>query len=181
MAANTQAAQSAFSTTESLPPAMQGIEQPDDPGPRLRRIRRRLVLEGTLRAVLLALLWLTMTGWAAAGPATFRARATIVLVVFAILPGIAMKWWNWAEAKRAVSDMWAFGALNFHQISTLLTARKTIQAEIRSGRKYVDVVHGQISDALAEAERARLSDCWKRSGKAGREPEAQRQAGRTGW
>ena len=152
MASNTQAVQRGCLPEAALPRS-QAISPADGPEPRLRRIRRRLVLEGALRSALLGLFWLTTAEWMGPEMASYRARTAVLLLLFAVLPGIAMKWWNWTEARRAVSDMWAFGELNFEQISTLLTARKTIQAEIRKGRKYVDVLHGQIGDALAESER----------------------------
>jgi len=32
--------------------------------------------------------------------------------------------WNWTMARRAVSDMWAFGQLNFEEVSRELAAAK---------------------------------------------------------
>jgi hypothetical protein len=74
-------------------------------------------------------------------------------VLFLMIPGLAIKWWNWSEARGAVSEMWAFGELNFKQVSRLLTSRKTIQADVLDARLYIDVMHEQIGDSLAESER----------------------------
>ena len=56
-------------------------------------------------------------------------------------------------ARRAVSDMWAFGQLNFDEISRELAARKAVETDIKDCKPYIDVMHEQIGDSLAESER----------------------------
>jgi methyl-accepting chemotaxis protein len=153
MGRNTGVPERAFSPQRPFPPESGFNREPDGPGPRLRRIRRRLILEAAIHAVLLAGFWFAMDQWAGPELAAYRIPAALLLLVFGILPELASTWWNWKEARGAVSDMWAFGALNFRQISTLLAGRETIQAEIRNGRKYADVLRGQIGGSLSESER----------------------------
>jgi methyl-accepting chemotaxis protein len=151
--ATMRAADRTLSPGRSRVPSSPVDKGADGPGPRLRRIRTRLIIEGAIGAVLLGSLWFSMAEWTGPAIEGYRGRAALLLLVFGALPVVATKWWNWTAAKHAVSDMWAFGELNFEQISNLLTGRKTIQTEIRKGRKYVDVLHGQISDSLTESER----------------------------
>ncbi|HEX4284183.1 MAG TPA: methyl-accepting chemotaxis protein [Terracidiphilus sp.] len=125
---------------------------PDREG-RLRRIRKRLVLEGLLRIVLLGFFLLAVFLFMGRALAPYKWQFTLCVVVFLVLPGVAFKRWNWGEARDAVSDMWAFGELNFHQISRVLTGRKAIQADALDARLYIDVMHDQIGDSLAESER----------------------------
>jgi len=33
-------------------------------------------------------------------------RCALLLVL--VIPGLAIRWWNWNEARGAVSNMWAF-------------------------------------------------------------------------
>jgi methyl-accepting chemotaxis protein len=121
--------------------------------PRLRRIRNRLLTEGLIRTGLLAGLWLSMVqGWGSVVGAD-KVRVAGLIFLFAFIPGLLAKWWNWTEARKSVSDMWAFGELNFKQISSMLSGRKAIQADVQDSKIYIDVVHEQIGDSLAESER----------------------------
>lgn len=124
----------------------------EGPGPRLRRIRNRVLFEGVLGAALLILFWLAMAEGVGAGLAADKGREGVLLFLFVFVPDVVVKWWNWSEARRAVSDMWAFGELNFEQISTLLKGRKVIQSDVLDSKTYIDVVRGQIGDSLTESE-----------------------------
>lgn len=120
---------------------------------RLRRIRNRLVTDAVLRLVLMGFFLLVLSITMGPALAPHRTSFALYAVVFLVIPGLAIKWWNWNEARGAVSEMWAFGELNFKQVSKLLTGRKTIQADVLDARLYIDVMHGQIGDSLAESER----------------------------
>ncbi len=120
---------------------------------RLRRIRKRLVVEAILRFVLLGLFLLVVSLTMGAALEPYRMSFAMYAMLFLVMPGLAIKWWNWREARGAVSEMWAFGELNFKQISKMLTGRKTIQADVLDARLYIDVMHDQIGDSLAESER----------------------------
>jgi methyl-accepting chemotaxis protein len=119
---------------------------------RLKRIRKRLIVEGLIRVALLGLLW---QAFAMTRPGTVsdRIRVGLLLFFFVLAPDLIARWWNWKRAQEAVSDMWAFGDLDFKQISTMLTGRKSIQMDVRDSRLYINVVHGQIGDSLKESER----------------------------
>lgn len=120
---------------------------------RLRRIRNRLVLEALLRLVLLGLFLLAVSLLMGPALALYKASFAICVVLFLVIPGLAVRWWNWNEARGAVSNMWAFGHLSFDQISRMLAAQKNLQAEMREAKTYIDVMHHQIGDSLAESER----------------------------
>jgi methyl-accepting chemotaxis protein len=68
-----------------------------------------------------------------------------------------MEWANWAEARRVAADMCTFGQLNFDEISNLLTARNTLQSDIKDSEPYINVLHGQMADSLTESEREVLA------------------------
>ena len=123
------------------------------PGPRLRRIRNRLLTEGLIGTGMLSLFWLAMADGVGASLAADKERGALFLLLFVFLPYVLIKWWNWREARHAVSDMWAFGELNFKQISTLLKGRKVIQSDVLDSKTYINVVREQIGDSLAESER----------------------------
>jgi methyl-accepting chemotaxis protein len=49
--------------------------------------------------------------------------------------------------------MWAFDQLSFDEVSRELAARKAVEADIKDCKPYIDVMHEQIGDSLAESER----------------------------
>jgi methyl-accepting chemotaxis protein len=80
-------------------------------------------------------------------------RITVALALMEFVPLLIVEWWNWTMARRDVSDMWAFGQLNFDDVSRELTAHKAIVADIMDCKPYIDVMHEQIGDSLTESER----------------------------
>jgi methyl-accepting chemotaxis protein len=124
-----------------------------DPELRLRPIKKRLFLQISL-ALLCNLLFLAVL-FRIQGQAFIAdwIRITIALAVIKFVPLLIVERWNWTMARRAVSDMWAFGQLNYDEISRELAARKAVEADIKDCKPYIDVMHEQIGDSLSESER----------------------------
>ena len=120
---------------------------------RLRRIRQRLLLEVMIRSTLLVLFWFLLSKVMGHDFANYRLRFAELMFFLVIVPGALYKLSNWSEARRAVADMWAFGQYTFRDLSKILDANKVLQAEVRDSSLYIDVMHGQIGDSLAESER----------------------------
>jgi len=152
-------ASAAFTSVQPAVPAHSqlGAGNPDalefDRKGRLNRIRRRLVSEGLIRTALLFLLWLSLSY--ALGPelAPYRLRIAALIFLFVALPGLLYKRRHFAEARRSVAEMWAFGQYKFSEISNMLASRKSLHGEIGESKPYIDVLHGQIGDSIAESER----------------------------
>lgn len=125
----------------------------EDRKPRLHKIVMRLTHECVIRTALLVVFWSLMPRPTGQQAASFDLRVGGLLVLFVILPGIFYKLYHWAEARRAVSNMWAFGNMSFEQISQTLASHDTIESEISGSKPYIDVMHGQIGDSMAESER----------------------------
>jgi len=49
--------------------------------------------------------------------------------------------------------MWAFGNLTFEEVSCALASHEAIKVDLETSKSYIDVMHGQIGDSLAESER----------------------------
>jgi methyl-accepting chemotaxis protein len=119
---------------------------------RLLRIKKRLILQvafGLLCNFLFLAFLFHLKGQA------FIANWIRILAAMAVLkfvPMLFVEWWNWRMARSAVSDMWAFGQLNFDEVSRELATRKAIEADIRDSKPYIDVMHDQIGDSLTESE-----------------------------
>ncbi len=119
---------------------------------RLRRIRRRMALESLTRLFLLGVFWILLCDFAGPGLAPYRIRGGVLLLLI-LVPGAAYRWSNYAEARRAVAEMWALGELNFSDMSRIFAMRKVLQREAHDCACYTDVLREHIGDSLAESER----------------------------
>lgn len=153
MAAAAQTSQGAFSPERADPLDKKANENELGCALRLRRIRNRLVFEGLTRLALLLLLWFVWSASAGASPAPSRMRVAGLLFLFVVVPGTLFKLWNWREARRALSEMRAFGRFSYGELSHMMTTRKTIQADMQVSGPYIDVVRQQIGDSMAESEK----------------------------
>ena len=120
---------------------------------RLRKIRRRLLFEVFVRSTLLVTFWFCLPKSAENSLDPNNLRVAGLFFLFLVLPGGIYKVSHWAEARRSVADMWAFGQHTYHDLSQLLAGSRVVQAEMRDSGLYIDVVNGQIGDSLAESER----------------------------
>jgi methyl-accepting chemotaxis protein len=120
---------------------------------RLRSIRRRLLLQVAFGLLCNVLLFVALSRFH--GPAFLPdwMRIAAVLALLNFVPLLILERWNWVMARRAVSDMWAFGQLDFDEVSRELAARKAVEADIKDCKPYIDVMHEQIGDSLSESER----------------------------
>ena len=80
-------------------------------------------------------------------------RIVVALAVLKFVPLLMVERWNWTMARRTVSDMWAFGQLNFDEVSRELAVHKAIEVDLKDCKPYIDVMHEQIGGSLAESER----------------------------
>lgn len=120
---------------------------------RLRRIRTRLFLQVALSLLCNVLLFVVLSHFQAPAFVPDWMRIAGPLAVLNLVPQLIFERWNWTIARRAASDMWAFDQLNFDEVSRELAARKAVEADIKDCKPYIDVMHEQIGDSLAESER----------------------------
>jgi methyl-accepting chemotaxis protein len=120
---------------------------------RLHKIGKRLRNEVLIRAGLLSIFWILLPHPTGADARSYELRFAGLLLLFVIAPGVIFKLFHWAEARHAVADMWAFGGMNFNQISQLLASRAALGSEIAGSKQYIDVMQNQIGNSLSESER----------------------------
>jgi len=119
---------------------------------RLRPIRKRLLLESAAHLAALGLFCIFLARLGAAAMAPERVRLLELVLVFLVAPGVAYKLWHWREARREVAKMWAFGHLEYDEISRAMNNHQVVQNEICGSGRYIDVMHRQIGDSLSESE-----------------------------
>jgi len=93
---------------------------------RLLRVKRRLLFQVMLgflcNVLFLAVLYhllgrIFIADWV---------RIVAALAILKLAPLLIVEWLNWRGAKRAISEMWAFGKLNFEDVSRELAARTAV-------------------------------------------------------
>jgi methyl-accepting chemotaxis protein len=119
----------------------------------MRRIHNRLLGKTAVTFLCATALWfvMTYTFWPVFAP--YRVQLAGLLLLFILLPDLIQMRLHWMDARHTVAGMWAFGQYTFSEISHILAARKAVDGEIRDSRPYIDVLHQQIGDSLAESER----------------------------
>jgi len=75
------------------------------------------------------------------------------LALLNLVPLLIVEWANWKGAKRAISEMWAFGQHSLEEVSRELAVYKTIKVDLKDCKPYIDVMHEQIAGAMSESER----------------------------
>jgi methyl-accepting chemotaxis protein len=120
---------------------------------RLRRIRNRLLGQSAFGVICNLLAWFSLSSAQGFSLWDHWQRNIGLFLLFVLVPGMILIHTNWKQAKSAVSEMWAFGQRSFEEVSRELAARKAVEADIRDSKPYINVMHHQIGDSLAESER----------------------------
>jgi methyl-accepting chemotaxis protein len=120
---------------------------------RLTRVTRRLLTQFALGVVCNTLLWFALRHMFGAAFAPFQFQVAWLIILVVVVPLLLVEWGNWRAAHQAMADMWAFGELRFDQISHMLAGRQAVKADVENSRLYIEMLHGQIGDSLAESER----------------------------
>ena len=119
---------------------------------RLNRTRNRLFAEATVRFALLLLLWFLLSYFLRPEMPFYSLRVGAMLGLFVLLPGLLYATLAFKEAKLALTDLRAFSQLTREDISRMLASRTAVCTEIHDSSPYIDVMHSQIGDSLAESE-----------------------------
>jgi methyl-accepting chemotaxis protein len=120
---------------------------------RLSYIKRRLLIHVAIGLLCNVLLCVALSFIAGPVSISVRIRIAEILALLNFVPLLIVECLTWRGAKRAVSDMWAFGQMNFEEVSRELAVRSAIQVDIKDSQPYIDVMHEQIGGSLAESER----------------------------
>jgi methyl-accepting chemotaxis protein len=126
---------------------------PSSENTHLNRIRRRMFFESLTRALLLCLYFYLLTRLDGPGLSPNDIRGSILLIVLVVIPGFVYRLKNYAQASKAVAEMWASTQMSFGDMARVLEMRKVLQREAIDCGLYANVLREQIGDSLAESER----------------------------
>jgi methyl-accepting chemotaxis protein len=119
----------------------------------LGRIRRRMSYESLTKIFLLGVYFCLLSRLDGPGLSANDIRGGILLILLVMVPGFIYRWKNYAEAHKAVTEIWARTNMSFADMARIVTGRQAITQEVEDSRPYIEVLQRQIGDSLAESER----------------------------
>jgi len=124
-----------------------------DRSPRLRRVRNRLLGQTATALVCTVLFFLSLSHILGPGFTRYRSQVIGLLLLYIVLPLLIVGCRNWVKARQGIAELGALGRLSRSQLAAVFERRQTMEGEFRDSRTYIDVMHEQIGDSLAESER----------------------------
>jgi methyl-accepting chemotaxis protein len=122
-------------------------------GYRLRRARIRILVQsavGTACTLVFYLLQFQMLGSALA---PYWRQTGLLLMALIVFPLWTVEWLNWVQAKRGIAELGEVGNLSKTELGHVYTRRMAMRDELNASQPYINVMHDQIGDSLAESER----------------------------
>ena len=120
---------------------------------RLRSVRRRLQAQVLIALLSNASLYFALPFSQGLVFMPSWMRVAGLLALLNLVPLLIVEWFNWAGAKRAISEMWAFGQQSFEDVSREVAVYKAVKVDLKDSKPYIDVMREQIGGSLAESER----------------------------
>ena len=121
--------------------------------PRLKGARNRLLAQTATALVCILLFFLSLSHVLGPGLAPYWSQTAELLMLFIVIPLLIVEWGNWVMARRGIAELGTVGTLSKSQLASVLSRRQTMEEEFKNSRPYIDVMHDQIGDSLAESER----------------------------
>jgi methyl-accepting chemotaxis protein len=144
--------QAPFMAHEATSLSLAGLAQTRKGHPRLEHIGKRLGLQMGVGLVSSLLLYLALSSLFSPAFAAHEGYVAGLLLLFNVAPLAMIEWMNWNRVRRAASHMGTFSELGFEEISRELAAHQAAAADIKDAQPFIDVMHEQIGDSMAESE-----------------------------
>ena len=122
-------------------------------GYRLRHARNRLLATVLLCLLCVGILWLAISHVLGSNFPVYRIQVAALLVVLNVVPMLIVTIVNWIQARRGIAALGSIGNMSAHELAHVIVRRDAMSNEIRDSKLFIDIVHHQIGDSLAESER----------------------------
>ncbi|MGD0098482.1 MAG: methyl-accepting chemotaxis protein [Terracidiphilus sp.] len=120
---------------------------------RIYKARNRLLMQTALRLLCTVVFYLSLF-WLI-GPVLIPYRSLIaeLLMILSVIPLLTGQWINWKQALRGIAELGISGTLSKTELASVAVLRAAVREELKDSKPYIDVMHDQIRDSLAESER----------------------------
>ncbi|MGA3130549.1 MAG: methyl-accepting chemotaxis protein [Terracidiphilus sp.] len=112
-----------------------------------------MLFESLTRITLLCVYFFLLSQLDGPGLSANNIRAGILLILLVVVPGFVYRLKNYAEARKAVTEIWDQTQMSCGDMARLVSGRRAIKQDVDDSRPYIEVLQGQIGDSLAESER----------------------------
>jgi methyl-accepting chemotaxis protein len=152
-------ASAAYQELETNSPAQAGSEwaEEDSSAPsgnfRLRRARNRLLSQTAVALSCTLLFYLSLSSMLGAVPIPLRNRIAEQVLLLLVIPFLIVQWRNWGRARKDFAELGVSGTMSEAELAAVTAKRTAMRDELKDSRPYIDVMHRQIGDSLAESER----------------------------
>jgi methyl-accepting chemotaxis protein len=120
---------------------------------RVCKARKRLLLQAFIQIFCVFAFYLSQHIIFGPIPTGCGLQYFLALFCTLILPGLVGQWMNWGLARKGIADLGEVGKMSKEELAAIFIRRKAMGDEIKSSKPYIDVMHNQIGDSLAESER----------------------------
>ena len=121
-------------------------------GHRLPAAFKRLFYGLALNTASITALWRVGAyplSWYPAHPRLYVATMCLLLV---LMPQIVLTLFNWLQARKGIAALGIVGKLSERELAHVEVRRVAMSGELKDSKPYIDVMHSQIGDSLAESE-----------------------------
>jgi methyl-accepting chemotaxis protein len=119
---------------------------------RLSKARRRLTLQTMLRLSCVLLFFLSQHYIFGAVPPGYKLQNFLAFLLILVIPALIGQWMNWVLAREGIADLGIVGTLSKTELANISVRRMAMREELKASQPYIDVMHDQIGDSLAESE-----------------------------
>ena len=83
----------------------------------------------------------------------YISRTIELVFLFIAIPLLIVQWGNWRQARKGIADLGIMGTLSKTELASVTARKMAMGGELKDSQPYIDVMHDQIGDSLAESER----------------------------
>jgi methyl-accepting chemotaxis protein len=116
------------------------------------KARKRLLYQTVFRLSFILLFYLLMRQIVGPVPAGTESGAALAFIICLVLPTLVSQTINWVLARRGIADLGIIGTLSKSELANVTSRSLAMGEELRNSKPYIDVMHDQIGDSLAESE-----------------------------
>jgi methyl-accepting chemotaxis protein len=121
--------------------------------PRINTARARLLIRTAFGLICNLLLYLSLPLLMGPEFTPYRIQIGERMLLLVVIPVLILNWMSWIKAKKGIAELGVSGSMSKAELAIVTKRREAMRDELKDSRPYIDVMHDQIGDSLAESER----------------------------